>query len=1091
MTTYALGRPAGSGGAGADAPVPRLDPAQRAVVDHPGGPLLVLAGPGTGKTTTMVEAVVDRVERRGLRPDQVLALTFSRKAAEQLRDRVTARLRRTTGTPVAATFHSFAYSLVRAYADTDVYTAPLRLLTAAEQDVAIRELLEPSEVSVPWPEPLAQALRTRGFAGEVATLLARAREKDLDPRDLVETGLRDDRPEWVSAGRFLEQYLLVLDAQSALDYPDLVVRAVRLAERPEVQGRLRATYQCVLVDEYQDTDPAQVALLRALAGDGRDLVVVGDPDQSIYGFRGADVRGILDFPAQFPAADGSPAPVLALRSTRRFGARLLAASRRLAAAMPAPGSIPAEALRGFREPEAVQAPYGEGAVEVVTFDTARAETEHIADRLRRAHLEHGVPWGEMAVLVRSGRTSIPVLRRSLSAAGVPVETSADDTALPEEPAVAVLVDALRVALHLHDHAPDHPDYVDVQRAEALLLSPLGGMDAVDVRALARMLRARDREAAEAEGRPPVASPLLVRRAVIDPSFLDGLSGGPVRQARRLATLLARAGARLRAGATAEEVLWTLWDGTGWPQRLRRAATSGGSGALLAHRDLDAVVALFDAAARAEEQRAHTGVESFLRTLEAQRIPADTLADRGVSGERVRLLTAHRAKGLEWRLVVVAHVQEQAWPDLRRRSTLLRADELDPTGLLPALDVRALLAEERRLFYVACTRARERLLVTAVRSPDDDGEQPSRFLAELADPSSHGDLPHVQGRPLRPLSLGGLVAELRRTAADPASSPALREAAVRRLADLALLQEPPGPGGAPARALVAAADPATWWGVRPRSHAPIPVRDPESRLRISASALESLLDCPAKWFLEREAAGETQSTSAQGFGLVVHALADRVAKGEVAETDDLMGYVDRVWSQLAFRTPWTAAKERAEVQRALDRFLAWHRRPGARTVVATEQRLEAEVTIGTERIVLRGYADRLELDEDGHVVVVDFKTTKYPPPDRDLPTNPQLGLYQLAIDHGAADHLLDAGHRPGRSGGAELVQLRRSVRGEVKVQHQPPQQPGPSGFTPAEEQVAEVVGRLRAEQFHARPGDHCDHCGFHVMCPVKGTGTVLS
>ncbi len=1096
MTTYALTRPAAT----ADAR-PRLDAAQQAVVDHPGGPLLVLAGPGTGKTTTMVEAVVDRVARRGLRPDQVLALTFSRKAAEQLRDRVTARLGRTTAGPVASTFHSFAYSLVRAYADPDVYTAPLRLLSAAEQDVAVRELLEPSEVAVPWPASLAQALRTRGFAGEVAGLLARAREKDLDPGDLVDIGAREGRPEWVAAGRFLEQYLTVLDAQSALDYPDLVVRAVRLAERPDVRQRLRSAYSCVFVDEYQDTDPAQVALLRALAGDGRDLVVVGDPDQSIYGFRGADVRGILDFPASFRCADGSPAPVLALRTTRRFGARLLGASRRLAGSLPAAGAIPPEALRAFRAPEALHAvrapgaldlPYGAGTVEVVTFDTDRAETEHVADLLRRAHLEDGVPWGEMAVLVRSGRTTIPVLRRSLSAAGVPVETAADDTALPEEPAVHVLVDALRVALHLHgDEAddPEHPDHVDPRRAEALLLSPLGGMDAVDVRVLARQLRARERSAAEAEGRPPRASPLLVRLAVVDEGFAEDLPGRPAAQARRLAALLAQAGRRLRDQATAEDVLWTLWDGTGWPRRLRQAATSGGPGALLAHRDLDAVVALFEAAARAEEQRAHTGVESFLRTLEAQRIPADTLADRGVRGDHVRLLTAHRAKGLEWRLVVVAHVQERAWPDLRRRSTLLRADELDPAGRLPALDARALLAEERRLFYVACTRARDRLVVTAVRSPDDDGEQPSRFLAELAGLSPGEELPHVQGRPPRPLSMGGLVAELRRTAADPDSGPALREAAARRLADLALLTE--DRPGQPARPLVPAADPATWWGIRPRTHAPTPLRDPEAPLRISASTLESLLDCPAKWFLEREAAGETRSTSAQGFGLVVHALADRVAKGEVAETEDLMGYVDRVWSQLAFRTPWTAAKERAEVERALDRFLAWHRRPGARTVVATEQKLQAEVTIGAERIVLRGYADRLELDEDGRVVVVDFKTTKYPPPDKDLPANPQLGLYQLAVDHGAVDHLLDPEQRPGRAGGAELVHLRRSVRGAVKVQHQPPQQPGPSGFTPAEEQLAEAVGRVRTEQLAARPGDHCDHCGFHTMCPVKGTGTVLS
>ena len=152
---------------------------------------------------------------------------------------------------------------------------------------------------------------------------------------------------------------------------------------------------------------------------------------------------------------------------------------------------------------------------------------------------------------------------------------------------------------------------------------------------------------------------------------------------------------------------------------------------------------------------------------------------------MRLLTAHRSKGLEWRLVVVAHVQEGAWPDLRRRDSLLGADRIAPAlpdgrhgGLLPPLTRSAMLAEERRLFYVAVTRARSRLVVTAVKSPDDDGDQPSRFLNELG--LREDQIRHRVGRPTRPLSLAGLIAELRRTAADPAQPDALREAAARRL-----------------------------------------------------------------------------------------------------------------------------------------------------------------------------------------------------------------------------------------------------------------------------------------------------------------------
>jgi superfamily I DNA/RNA helicase/RecB family exonuclease len=1059
---------------------PRLDPFQQSVVEHAGGPLLVLAGPGTGKTTTLVEAIVDRIERRGAAPDSVLALTFSRKAAEQLRDRVTARLGRTMATTLSSTFHSFAYGLVRAHSPAELYTAPLRLLSAPEQDVALQRLLTHEEESVRWPRAMHAAVGTRGFAREVQTVLARARERGLAPEELEDLGRRSDQPAWVAAGRFMQQYLDVLDAESAIDYAELVHRAVALAERPEVRAALRRQYSHVFVDEYQDTDPSQVRLLQALAGDGRDLVAVGDPDQSIYAFRGADVRGILEFPDVFRTAQGAKAPTVALRVTRRFGSRLLAAAQSVSAAIPTKGAIDAALFRAFRSPEAADQELGEGRVEVVTFDTARAETEHVADRLRRAHLEDGIPWSQMAVLVRSGRGSIPSLRRSLSAAGVPVEVAADDTPLVREPAVRPLLDALGAVVHLHGEDPQHPGFVTVDKVESLLLSPLAGLDATELRALARQLRTREKSMAAAEDRSPRPSPVLVREALLHPGVLDGLPGRPAAKLLRVATLLADTRTLLEDGGSAEELLWHLWQGTGWPQRLRRAVEDGGGTARHAHRDLDALCALFEVAARTEEQRGHTSVQNFLGALEAQQIPADTLAERGVRGDAVRLLTAHRSKGLEWRLVVVASVQEGAWPDLRRRTSLLQAERIGPGHLLPPVTTQALLAEERRLFYVACTRARERLLVTAVESPEDDGDQPSRFLEELP-----VDRAHVQGRPARPLSLPGLVAELRRTVADPDASTALRDAAARRLAVLATATEQDQP-------LVPLADPGRWWGVRARSLSGQPVRSQAEPVTLSASALESILACPAKWFLEREAGGERPSSASQGFGLVVHALADRVGTGELATVEELMGHVDRVWGQLVFRTPWSSAKERAEVEAALSRFVAWHRRPGARTVIGTEHKLSVEVTLPDgQQVRLYGFADRLELDEEGRVVVIDLKTGKYPPADKDLPENAQLGLYQHAVAHGAVDDLLPDEHRPGRPGGAELVQLRKETRGSVKVQSQDPQRADEDGHTAVERQLMQAVAVVRSESFPARAGKHCEHCSFTAICPVKGAGTVLS
>jgi superfamily I DNA/RNA helicase/RecB family exonuclease len=1063
--------------------VPTLDEQQQRVVDHRGGPLLVLAGPGTGKTTTLVEAIARRVQD-GARPDEILALTFSRKAAEQLRDRVTARLGRTMATSLCATFHSFAYGLVRRYAPAEIYAAPLRLLSAPEQDVVLRELLSDHPESVHWPESLHRALGTRGFAREVNAVLSRAREKGKDGTDLRALGEEHDLPEFVAAGLFLEQYLTNLDYVGATDYADLIRRAT--IEAAEHRDELRASYRHLFVDEYQDTDPGQVALLRQLAGDGRDLTVVGDPHQSIYGFRGAEVRGILDFPADFPRSDGRPADVVALRTTRRFGPHLLLASQRVARRLALPGSIPESAKLAFLEPVADAPGLGNGKVVVRTFDTDRAESEHLADLLRRAHLEDGVAWDDMAVLVRSGRTSIPPLRRALGAAGVPVEVASDEVPLVRDPAVLPLLDAMLAVVNLDNDDPDHVDYVHPTRAEALLLSPLGGLDAGDVRRLARALRVRAKERAHDDGTSPPPSRELVRRAVVEPAYLDGLEGPEITRARALGDLLAGARAALDDGASAEEVLWHLWAGTAWPQRLRRSVEVGGGAARRAHRDLDSICALFEVVARAEEQRVHLGVADLLATLTAQQIPADTLAERGARGAAVRLLTAHRAKGLEWRLVVVAHVQQDAWPDLRRRTTLLQADRIGTDGLVPPVTSRELLLEERRLFYVACTRARERLVVTAVKSPEDDGEQPSRFLDELG----VGDVAHVVGRPTRPLSMGGLVGELRRTLADPETPEPLRDAAARRLARLA--QETVG-----SRPLAPQADPATWWGTRAASLSPQPVRDPDLPVPVSASVLESLMVCPTQWFLEREAGGVARAHQSANLGQLLHALAERVASGEIdAGPDDadlLMTHVDDVWDRLEFRTPWSKAREHERVRAALARFLQWHH-ANTRTLLATEQEFTAVVTLGAEgeepvEVRLTGYADRVELAADGSVVVVDLKTGRSKPSDKSVVQHVQLGLYQYAVDRGAVDDLLPEGVEA-RAGGAELVQLGiLDDSPAAAVQTQDPQDDDGPYRGALRSELVRAVDLLRTERFPAVAGTHCRDCSFVPICPIKSAGSV--
>ncbi|KAA1397589.1 ATP-dependent helicase [Aeromicrobium ginsengisoli] len=1053
---------------------PVLDDSQRAVIEHMtdiGGPLQVLAGPGAGKTTTLVELVVDRIEQGGLSPDEVLVLTFSRKAAQELRARIARRLARTTATTAAMTFHSFCYALLRSEQDASGFAQPLRLLSAPEQDAVISEVLAGTDPEQ-WPAAMRPALRTRGLASELRTLIAAARANGMDDVDLLRVADSAGRGDWRAAAEFFDELTAVAALAHTIDHTDLIFEAVKTLNDPAIRDRWRSRLRLIVVDEYQDTDPLQVELLQALAGDGRDLVVVGDPYQSIYGFRGADVRGIIDFPDQFATAAG-PAPRLTLGYTNRYGTVIAAAVRSVVDKRGALGAVDGTAFEALRSPTSRAS--DPGSVQVGTFSSPTAEAEHIALLLRQAHLHDGVPWRDMAVLVRSG-LHLGRLQRALTAAGVPVEVAGDELPLAAEPAVRTLLAALHAADALNRGEHLAPDV-----AHALLTGPLGHLDAAAVRRLGRALRKH----AAAAGEQPRASRLLIAEAIGDPVFLSTLdTAGPtsraVDAAARLAALLRTAADQISTGESAEQVLWTVWDGTRWPTRLQADAESDGDGAPQANHDLDAVCALFAEAARAEERDARRSVTEVTRALEEQQIPGDTIAQSGDSGEAVQVMTAHRSKGLEWPLVVVAAVQDGEWPDVRGRGSLLQGDRLSRDGVLPPPSPWAAAAEERRLFYVACSRARSRLVVTAVASGSDEGDQPSRFLGELhAHVNGESDrrvrtLPSALARPTRTLSLRGAIAELRRIG-ESTTDPEVRERVAARLAQLATV---------PA---ARSAHPDRWWGLAERTTNDTPLRDPDEPLQLSGSQMDRLSKCTLQWFLNHEAKGERGTSAAQGFGSIVHALAAQTfLDGVEPDVDEMAAHLDDVWGVLGL-PEWISAREREAAIEALGRFVQWHR-SNPREVIAVEHAFNVVLDVDGRDVRLTGSMDRVELGDDG-VHVIDLKTSKNPPSGPQVATNAQLGLYQVAVDAGATSELA-----PGAgAAGAELVQLRTDAPRTVGVPKVQPQ-PGPSPEQPffAVEQLRQAVRDIGAEQLSAVRDDkeQCKYCDFTHVCPARDSGASI-
>ena len=356
-------------------------------------------------------------------------------------------------------------------------------------------------------------------------------------------------------------------------------------------------------------------------------------------------------------------------------------------------------------------------------------------------------------------------------------------------------------------------------------------------------------------------------------MLDERTGRPLRRLHEL--LAAAAGASLdqEPAAGAEQALWALWSASRLGLPLVPAPPPrGGQEGRAADRDLDAVVALFEAVARFEERRPRAGVRALLDELQAQEIPSQSRREGVLAGQgAVRLLTAHRSKGLEWDLVVVAsragrRLARPAPPRLPAR----RRPARPPTVLDRRLPPTSLLVDERRLFYVAVTRARRRLVVTAVRSPLDDGDRPSRFLAELGVP-----VPERIERPTRLLSLvlAGRTAAPRRwsTPASPSRCARLPPPSLARLAAH-------GPDGLP---LVPAAHPDHWWGIRARARraAGAPRRRAGGRCRPPPSRAYDAVPV-ASGSSSARPRRRRRPPPPPGFGLVVHALANMVATGAV-------------------------------------------------------------------------------------------------------------------------------------------------------------------------------------------------------------------
>lgn len=784
---------------------------QQRVVEAPLAPALVVAGAGSGKTETMAARVVWLLANGLVAPEEVLGLTFTRKAAAELAERVRRRLRRLAraaadegvvlpgaaalagadgdvlgglARPTIATYNAYASSLVTDHALRLGLDPSARLLGEAAQWQLAHEVVEA------WTGDVDTDAATSTVVDAVLSLSGALDEHLLTPGEAQEgiagiveaigatpdgPGKRTEPYSGVSAlVRLLGERSRVLDlvatyrarkrAADAIDFGDQVALAARLAlDVPEVALGERARFRVVLLDEYQDTSYAQLTLLSALFGDGHPVTAVGDPHQSIYGWRGASAGGLEGFPTSFPAvaADGDrrPADVHVLSTSWRNDRRILDAANVVAAPLRASASrvdVPVLAARPGAGDGHVHAHVAE-----TVEDEARAVAEFVRARWRPA--APGVERVTAAVLCRK-RSQFPVVQRALRAAGLPVEVVGLGGLLAT-PEVVDLVAALQAA-----HDPS--------RGDALMRLLTGGrtrLGAADLHALGAWsaeLAGRSGGGGRAGRDPGVQADVVDERSIVD--ALDELPRPGWRSttgrelgaaARTRLADLARLLSALRAHtylavpelvAEAERLL-----GLDIEVAARAGVAPG-----RARANLDA---FRDVAVEFARTADHPTLGGFLAWLDA----ADTREsglDMPVAEpdpDAVQVITVHAAKGLEWDVVAVAGLVDGVLPATRTRGKDGPKDSAWLTGLgtlpyplrgdrhdLPefayagaehhkdleerrqrfVLDAGVHeVAEERRLAYVALTRARSDLLLTAAWWGDSTGPRElSLFLEELVD-----------------------------------------------------------------------------------------------------------------------------------------------------------------------------------------------------------------------------------------------------------------------------------------------------------------------------------------------------------------------
>ncbi len=894
---------------------------------HGDGPMLVVAGPGTGKTEVITRHVAWLIASRRARASEVLALTFTERAADEMQARVDLLLPYGQADVAIHTFHAFGDWLLREHGHTIGRPDDPRVIGRSQAMVLLRDNI--FDLGLQRYVPLGDPTR---FAGALVDLFGRAKEEGVTPDELaayaaaLEAGARvalddtadataretveallDEAASQAEMARAYAAYQALLAERTLVDHGDQVAEAVRLLEeRPAVRLALRRRFRHVVVDEAQDANPQQLRLVNRLVGSDGNVMFVGDDDQAIYSFRGAVGQGLADL-------DGSYERVkdVVLRRNYRSRKPVLEAARRLIRHND-PDRL--EVQRGLDKTlTAVRRSRKPALVVHHAYHTAIDEADAVAADVK-ARLDRGKHPSSIAILVRTNADAAPVLA-SLDVLAVPRRFSGASGLLSHREVRDVL--GLMRVITTPGSSED---------LYAVMTSSPYGLGGEDLTAICEMASRRRRSLWS-----------IVTELLEQPGLLR-ISTPTRKRLERLVAQLRTSVADAHERA-APVVLYDHLRRSGWLKSLVVDAERGDDGPLRRVARLFEIVK--EQSELVSDPRLASVVPMLRALIDAGGDPVAPESDD--ENDAVSVLTVHQSKGLEFATVFVIGVADGRFPIRARRDTLALPELL--TGHPPGGDPDAHRAEERRLFYVAMTRARDELVLSHAAFGSHGGRQrrPSPFLSEA--------LGHAvdEGRPLAAVT----------TLEMPAEPQVL--AAVDRGA----------PDAAP--------------------------------LSLSFTQIDDYLSCPLKYRLRHQVRVPTAPHHALVLGNALHqavAVANKARlQGRAIDRELVNETLEAHWQSEGFLSQEHEAARFTAGQAALQRFVALSDQ-ATDSIVAVEDSFS--VRIGQDRV--RGRYDAVRQTSDG-IVITDYKSGDMRDPARARQrarSSLQLKLYSLAweADHGS-------------------------------------------------------------------------------------------